>query len=121
MKYAFLMRSAAIAATLGAGCVFAQTAPTSTDAGPGKTVTDVGPPPAEDRSSAGAIVLENSLVRAQRQDAFEKSSTRTGVASVGRGVLRATMNAKAQADVAQAREDDAVKLQQRGAGGVTPK
>jgi hypothetical protein len=121
MKYAYLMRSAVIAATLGAGCVFAQTATTGTDAGPGKTVTDVGPPPAEERNSAGAIVLENSLVRAQREDAFQKSSTRTGVASVGRGVLRATMNAKAQADLAQAREDEAVKLHGRGAGSLTPK
>jgi hypothetical protein len=106
------MRIAACAAALGAGSVLAQTTP---------VMTDVGPPPAEDRSSTGAIVLENSLVRAQRDNAFQKSSAQTGVASVGRGVLRATMNAKAQADLAQAREDEAVRLNSRGAGSLTPK
>lgn len=112
MNYANLMRTAACAAALGAGGVLAQTSP---------VMTDVGPAPAEDRSSTGAIVLENSLVRAQRDNAFLRSSAQTGVGSVGRGVLRATMNAKAQADLAQAREDEAVRLNGRGAGSLTPK
>jgi hypothetical protein len=46
----------------------AQTAPSA--AVPGKTapvVTDSAPPPPEDRSSTGAIVLEQSPVRAQRE------------------------------------------------------
>ena len=57
-------------------------------------MTDVGPAPAEERASPGAIVLENSLVRAQRESAFERLASRTGVASVGRGVLRATARAQ---------------------------
>ena len=48
MTYPYLMRTALIAATLGAGGVLAQTSPVR---------SDVGPPPAEDRSSVGAIVL----------------------------------------------------------------
>lgn len=112
MKYPNLMHIAALAAIMGTGTVLAQTA---------TVLTDVGPPPAEDRSSAGAIVLENSLVRAQRDNAFQRSASRTGVTSVGRGVLRATLKAKTEADLAQSREADAVNLQGRGAGSLTPK
>ena len=77
MKYPDLMRSCALAAAVGTGAVLAQT-PTETSA-----TTDVGPPPAEERSSTGAIVLENSLVRAQRDNAFQRSASQTGVTSVG--------------------------------------
>ena len=111
MKYPNLMRIAALAAAMGTGTVLAQTS----------TLTDVGPPPAEDRSSTGAIVLENSLVRAQRDSAFQRSASQTGVTSVGRGVLRATMKAKAEADLAQAREREAVNLHERGAGSLIEK
>lgn len=121
MKYPYLMRTAVVAVTLGAGGVLAQTtAPVPTEP-TAPVVSDVGPRPAEDRSSAGAIVLENSLVRAQRESAFQRSSSRTGVASVGRGVLRETMKAKAQADLAQAREAEAINLHQRGAGSLIEK
>ncbi len=113
MKYPALMRAAALSAALGAGCVLAQTPPL--------VMTDVGPPPAEDRSSTGAIVLENSLVRAQRENAFQKSSSRTGVGSIGRGVLRATMKAQADAELAQARQKEATDLYDRGAGSLTEK
>ena len=113
MNYPCWMRAASFAAVLGAGSALAQTA--------APVVTDVAPPPAEERSSTGAIVLENSLVRAQRDNAFQRSSSQTGVATVGRGVLRATMKAKAQADLAQAREAEAVNLHNRGAGSLTDK
>jgi hypothetical protein len=106
MKYPFLMRVATVVATLGIGCALAQTNP---------VVTDVGPPPAEDRSSTGAIVLENSLVKAQRDNAFQRSASQNGV-GVGREVLRATLRAKAQADLAQAREAQALELKRMGAG-----
>lgn len=112
MNYPCLIRTAAFAAVLGAGNVFAQTAP---------IVTDVGPAPAEERSSTGAVVLENSLVRAQRDNAFQRASSQTGVTSLGRGVLRATAQAKAQADLAQAREAEALNLYGRGAGSLTGK
>jgi hypothetical protein len=129
MNYANLIRGAALVAALGAGGVLAQTKPadagttppTATDAGPAPVMTDVGPAPAQERSSLGAIVLENSLVRAQRQNAFERASSRTGVSSVGRGVLRATAKAQREADLAQAREDEAVELYRRGAGSLTDK
>jgi hypothetical protein len=121
MKYSRLMRTAAIAATLGAGSVLAQTtAPVPTEP-TAPVVTDVGPRPAEDRNSTGAIVLENSLVRAQRDNAFQRSSARTGVGSIGRGVLRATSKAQVEADLAQARENEAVDLFGRGAGSLTEK
>jgi hypothetical protein len=122
MKYPILMRTAAFAAVLAAGGVLAQTAPGASDSAPGApVVSDVGPPPAQERNSLGAIILENSPVRAQRDRDFERSSSRNGVASVGRGVLRATMKAQAEADLAEAREAEAVELYRRGAGGMTPK
>jgi hypothetical protein len=112
MKYPKLMCTAAFVAVMGPGAVLAQTAP---------VVTDVGPPPAEDRSSTGAIVLENSLVRAQRENAFQRSGAQTGVTSVGRGVLRATMKAQRDADLAKARDAETVNLQDRGAGSLIEK
>lgn len=119
MKYPGLMRCAVVTAALGAGCVLAQTNPPAPAQPEPAVLSDVGPRPAEDRSSTGAIVLENSLVRAQRENAFQRSSAQTGVTSVGRGVVRDVMRARAQADLAQAREAEAVNLQLRGAGSLT--
>lgn len=121
MKYPQTMRIAAFAAALGAGGVMAQTAPAPAPADSAPVVSDVGPPPAHDRNSLGAIVLDESLVRAQRDRDFERTSARTGVASVGRGVMRETMKAKAQAEMAEARANEAAELYRRGAGGMTPK
>ena len=105
MNYLELMRSAGCAGALvlGVGGALAQAA-----------VTDASPPPAEERASTGAIVLENSLVRAQRERDFERVSTRTGVLSVGRGVMRETMKAQAQADLAQARAAQAAEFDRAG-------
>jgi hypothetical protein len=120
MKYPMAMQAALLAATLAAGGAIAQTIPAEPAAPgkPGAVVTDVGPAPAEERNSTGAIVLENSLVRAQRENGFARASAHTGVASVGRGVLRATLKAQKQAETAQAREDDAVDFYRHGAGAL---
>ena len=67
----------------------------------------------------GAIVLDESLVRAQRDRDFERTSARTGVASVGRGAIRQTMKAQAQAELAEARATEAAELYRRGAGAMT--
>ena len=105
MKYAYLMRTAICAATLGASGVFAQSsAPVVSDftrtAPP--VISDAAPLPAEERESTGAIVLQNSMVRAQRQNAFQRAASRDGVASVGSRVLRSTMEAQPQGELAQA-------------------
>jgi hypothetical protein len=122
MKYPTLMQVAALAAALGAGGVLAQTRPAASDGGAAApVVTDTGPAPAQERSSMGAIVLENSLVRAQQQNAFERSSSRTGLASVGRGVVGLTMKAQRDADLAEAREAEAILLYKRGAAGLDSK
>ena len=112
MKNAYLMRAAAVAATLGTGCVLAQTS--------APVVTDTAPLPAEERESAGAIVLQNSLVRAQRENAFERSSSRTGVGSVGRGALRAARRAQVQADLAEAQQAQTPSRYGQGAADQTP-
>lgn len=119
MRYPDSMRIAALAAALGAGGVLAQTAPAPAD--PAPVVSDVGPAPAHERSSMGAIVLDDSLVRAQRDRDFERTSARTGVASVGRGVMRETLKARTREELAQAREAEAAELYRRGAGGMTQK
>lgn len=119
MKYPLSMRLAVVAAALAAGGAFAQTAPSAAPTGPSPVVSDVGPPPAHERNSMGAIVLDESLVRAQRDRDFERTSARTGVASVGRGAIRETMKIKAQADLAQARAAEAAELYRRGAAGIT--
>lgn len=113
MNYPCALRAAAVAAALGAGSVFAQTTP--------PVMTDVAPLPAEDRSSPGAIVLEGSLARAQRDNAFQRSVERTGVGTVGRGVLRTTARVHVESDLAQAREAEALELYQRGSGALIKK
>lgn len=121
MKYPNLMRMAAFAAALAAGAAAAQsTAPTTIEAP--AVVTDVGPAPAHERNSIGAIVLEESPVRAQRDRDFEQRATpRARATTVGRSVLRSTTKAKARADLEQAREAEAVELYRRGAAGQIKK
>ena len=110
MDNPILLRIAVLAALLATGGVLAQSTP--------PVVTDVAPPPAEERSSPGAIVLENSLVQAQREQAFERSAARNGLASVGRGAVRATLRAQTKADLAQARQEEMLELKDRGAGSL---
>lgn len=122
MKHPILLRAAVVAAALGAGSVLAQTVP-SPSPSPAPTITspvvsDVGPRPAEDRSSVGAVVLEDSMVRAQRERAFEDSARRTGVTSLGRGALRATRERQAEADLAALRLMEAIELRGRGAAAL---
>lgn len=112
MKYPMALRAALIAATLGAGAAFAQQ---STPL----VMSDMAPLPAEERSSTGAILLENSLVRAQRDRDFDASASRTGVGSLGRGIMRATLHEQTKADLAQAREERALEFYRRGAGSLT--
>jgi hypothetical protein len=120
MKYPVLMRTAAFAAVLAAGGVLAQTAPSAPDAAVGSPViSDVGPPPAHERNSLGAIVLEDSPVRAQRDRDFEKS--RVGDTLPARKIKRAEARARVKSDLQRARELEAVEFYQRGAGATTPK
>jgi hypothetical protein len=123
MKYAFLMRTAIAAATLGAGCVLAQTdAPVVNDfarTAPA-VVSDVAPLPAEERDSTGAIVLQDSMVRAQRDQAFHRAASRNGVASVGQRVMRARMDVQPQGELAQARAPQPIELYQPDAARQIP-
>lgn len=121
MKYPNLMRMAAFAAALAAGAAGAQTtAPTAIE--PPTVMTDVGPAPAHERNSIGAILLEESPVRAQRDRDFEQGTTpRARASTVGRNVLRSTTKAKARAELQQAREAEAAELYRRGAAGQIKK
>jgi hypothetical protein len=82
-------------------------------------VTDVGPPPAESRDSAGAIVLENSMVRAQREKAFAQSAGRTGIASVGQHAGDSRTRATTVQELATARAAETTELRRKGAASLT--
>lgn len=109
MSIRSLTGPALAAALLGAAVATAQTA-----AAP---VTDVGPAPAEERASAGAVVLEKSPVQAQKK-AFADSAVRTNASSVGKGVVRAT-RAQMRAERASSRAAEAADLQRLGSGALT--
>lgn len=100
------------AAFLGAAIANAQTT--------GVPVTDVAPPPAEERSSTGAVVLEKSPVPAQRMG-FGEMAARPAASTLGRGVVRATTRAQRRAELASARDAEAAELRRRGAGALTQK
>jgi hypothetical protein len=120
MKYSLILTMVS-AGALASGAAIAQTTPSTIQGAPTPVVTDVGPAPAQERSSVGAVVLEDSMVLAQRRAAFERSSLNTGVASVGRGVIRKSMKEQTRSELAQAREQEAVEFYQKGAGALNPK
>ena len=122
MKYPNLMQAAALTAVLmAAGAAVAQTAPPVAAEAPA-VVTDVGPAPAHERDSIGAIVLEGSPVRAQRDRDFEPDAApRARARKVGQEVLRSTTRAKTKAQLQQSRETEAVDLYRRGAAGQIKK
>jgi hypothetical protein len=124
MNHSPAMRTAVLLAAFASAGAFAQPAPTPApgipEVGATRAVTDVGPAPAEERDSIGAIVLDTSPVRAQRE-AFGSRQASLRPDSIGRGVMRTSTRARVKEDVAQAREDEAIGLYQRGAGSITPR
>jgi hypothetical protein len=114
MKTPSVLRAGLVAVALAAtGTAFAQKQSLPT------VMTDVNPLPAEERDSVGAVVLENSKVRAQRQ-AFSARQTSLDVSSVGRGTARKMRADRVKEDRQQQREDDANRLHEMGAGALTP-
>ena len=77
--------------------------PEQPDAAPGQVLSDVQPLPAEHRESiGGALILEQSPVRAQRQQ-FKAAGERTGIPSaIGRSVSRVIERARSWEDVREA-------------------
>lgn len=112
------IRTAALLAALVAGGVFAQSSekPASPEVGQPPVATDAGPPPAQERDSVGAVVLENSPVRAQRA-LIGKPSGMTRVNDVTRNTDRAQI----ERDLARQRDAEEVNLHRDGAGSLTVK
>ncbi|MBI5278912.1 MAG: hypothetical protein HY854_20935 [Burkholderiales bacterium] len=108
MKYPSILQSAVVALAVCGAAAFAQTMPTPA------VMTDTAPLPAQDRSSAGAIVLEDSMVLAQRE-AFRQAGARTGVATIGRNAMRATMRQQTIQDLAEMRAQEAARFRDGGA------
>lgn len=71
---------------------------------PGQVLSDARPLPAEDRESAGAVVLDDSRVRAQRhRNDFDAAAQRTGISSaIGRNVTRLIDQARSWNEVREA-------------------
>jgi membrane protein involved in colicin uptake len=111
MKISPVMRAGLVAASLAATGAFAQTRPAM--------MTDIEPLPAEERDSVGAVVLETSMVRAQRE-AFGTRPTAQRVNAVGRSADRAARAARTKEDLAQQREEAEIRLHEMGAGALTP-
>jgi hypothetical protein len=76
----------------------------STPSVPGTVLSDAQPLPAEDRDSPGAIVLQQSPVRAQRAGAADEVGA--GVRAVGRSVTQVLGGAPAALPVADAQAED---------------
>lgn len=118
MQYQPLLKTAALvlAAGLAAPVALAQNAPTAPTP---QVMTDVAPLPASDRNSIGAVVLEDSMVIAQREqrDALQRAGERTGLASIGRNAIRATLREQTRSELAQARAQEAARLRDSGAAG----
>jgi hypothetical protein len=112
------VRIAALLAALAAGGALAQSGekPAVPEVGQSRAVTDVGPTPAQERDSVGAVVLENSPVRAQRQFLGPPS----GPKRVS-DVTRNSDQVQTEVDLARERDAEAAKLYKQGAGGLTVK
>jgi len=95
MKTTAWVRGSLIAAMCASGAAFAQVPTADT---PNAVITDVGLPPAEERDSVGAVLLETSMVPAQRK-AFGVRSTPAEVQAIGEGVMRATLAAARAKDI----------------------
>jgi hypothetical protein len=109
MNYRALVRpaAAALGMALSIGAALAQTTPSRTAPTLGApVVTDVGPAPAEDRSSAGAIVME---------------PRKRNPASVMGNVAGPAERVLSRDEARKKREAEAKALRKRGAGGLTEK
>jgi hypothetical protein len=116
MKYPDLLRAAVLAAaTLGVGSVLAQTTAPSqtTPALNTQIVSDVAPPPAEDRASTGALVV--APVRAQRARGLTSTM---GAGPALKPISRRAGRSKVEKDLEQTRLEQAMELQRRGAAGL---
>jgi len=107
MKSLTFARGAAVlfAALVGAGAAVAQSS--------SRVLTDVGPLPAENRSSTGAIVLatEPVLAQAEMMDMAARQSTSV----MGNSAERVMERARTRSDLQDVRTKEAVDLHQRGA------
>jgi hypothetical protein len=113
MNASSTIRCGAFAALLAAAGAYAQSEP--------PVMNDITLPPAEDRDSVGAVVLENSMVRAQREVYIASRSGASRVAAVARDADRATRAARTREDIKAMREDDRMRLREMGAGSLDPR
>jgi hypothetical protein len=118
-----VMRPVLAMALAAAGSAFAQsTNPSVTTPSVITTpavMNDTLPLPAENRESLGAVVLQDSMVRAQRE-AFAARRTSLSVANVGRRVDRAQRKTQTKQELQQQRDDESLRLREMGAGALNP-
>jgi hypothetical protein len=112
------MRTAALLTALAAGGALAQVSekPAAPELGQPSVTTDVGPAPAQERDSVGAVVLESSPVRAQHH-LFGPPSGPKRVSDVTSNSRRA----QTEVDLARQREAESINLYRGGAGSLIVK
>jgi hypothetical protein len=108
--------TAALLAALAAGGAWSQSneKPAAPDVGGPTVVTDVGPAPAQERDSTGAVMLENSPVQAQRS-VFGPPSGPKRVQDASKNSNRAQV----ELDLARERQKESMQLYRQGAGSLT--
>jgi len=115
MRYqAFVRASAEVLATalIGAGAALAQTQPQP------PVMADTEPLPATERDSAGAIILRDQPVLAQREAMAAQDRAAVDTRSLGAGPARILRRAQTQEEIDFQRAlDEAMQRQQQG----TPK
>lgn len=113
MNASSMIRCGAWAALLAAGSAYAQSRT--------PVMTDVNPLPAEERDSVGAVVLQDSMVRAQRAVYLASRPRATNVEAVARAANDATRKARTKEDLKALRDDDQMRLREMGAGSLNPR
>lgn len=103
MQSSRFLRSAAVVLAAGAcAAAMAQSAPTP------PVMTDTAPLPASDRNSIGAIIMEDSMVIAQREH-FQRVAVARDYRLIGREATRITLDEQRKADLASARAAEAAR------------
>jgi hypothetical protein len=103
MQSSRFIRSAAVVLAAGAcAAALAQTTPTP------NVMVDTAPLPATERNSIGAVIMEDSMVIAQREH-YQRVAVARDYRNIGREATRITLDEQRKADLAAARAAEATR------------
>jgi hypothetical protein len=102
MQSSFIRSVAVVLAAGACATAFAQSVPTPS------VMVDTAPPPASERNSIGAVIMEDSMVIAQREH-YQRVAVARDYRSIGRDATRITLDEQRKADLAAARAAEAAR------------